>query len=440
MRKLLSGCLILALLLGPVSQVAAEDWAVGDVFVGVSNGTYMVFSNAGVFKEQISQAMGGFTTGCAFDPLLTKLYTTNFSNTKVVVFNDAHPHTIAQVIDTNLVSPGGHSESVVFDALGNFYVGHPDGNDLIHKYDATGILITTYSVSVDYRGTDWIDLSADQATLFYTSEGRAVQRFDTSTNTQLAHFAVLAGAGNAYALRLLPPGDGSGGLLVADGYNVKRLDGAGNVVQIYDVPGEDSWFALNLDPNGTAFWSGNFNTSRFYRFNIATGLVEVGPIETGTSPLTLFGICVKGELTAAQSVDGRMTGGGKVVAGSVEARYGFELHSDVNQKPNNLQVTWTGGNRFHLESLETALCTDDPNISEGKPVAGFDTYKGTGTGRLNGVPNATVEFEFTDAGEPGVNDTVKITIKDATDAVVLSISGHPLKGGNHQAHGVGNKE
>ncbi|MFQ5505116.1 MAG: hypothetical protein ACE5F1_10010 [Planctomycetota bacterium] len=61
----------------------AQDWLVGDVFAGVSNGRYFVYSNAGVFKEQITQPLGGFTTGAAFNPTLDKLYTTNFTYTKV---------------------------------------------------------------------------------------------------------------------------------------------------------------------------------------------------------------------------------------------------------------------------------------------------------------------------------------------------------------------
>ena len=110
----------------------------------------------------------------------------------------------------------------------------------------------------------------------------------------------MPGGGQAFALRLLPPGDGSGGLIVADRTNIKRLDGAGAVVQIYDAAGENNWFAMNLDPNGTSFWAADFGTSNFYRFNIVTGAIEVGPINTGTGSNTVFGLAVKGEPTAAQ--------------------------------------------------------------------------------------------------------------------------------------------
>jgi len=60
--------------------------------------------------------------------------------------------------------------------------------------------------------------------------------------------------------------------------------------------GEGSFFSLSLDPNGTSFWSGGIFSDNFYKFNIATGTVEVGPINSGGS---LAGLCLKGELTAA---------------------------------------------------------------------------------------------------------------------------------------------
>ena len=432
---------VLALAILPLSVQAATPWVVGDVFTGVSTGQYQVYDNNGLFKETITQPQGGFTMGCAFNPPLTKLYTTNFSNTKVYVFDDPSTHPVVQTIDTNVTSPGGHSESIVFDAAGNFYVGHPDGNVLIHRYFPDGTLDTTFSVAVDYRGTDWIDLAADQVTLYYTSEGRAIQVYDTSTTTQLANFAVLPGAGNAFALRLLPPGDGSGGLIVADGSNIKRLDGTGTVVQTYDVVSENSWFSLNLDPNGTSFWAGDFGTSNFYRFNIATGNVEVGSINTGTGSSTLFGICVKGELTVGVPDDDqrRMTGGGSVIVDATgipvgeKVSHGFLLHCNANEDPNNLQVNWGRGNKFHLETLNTAVCTNDPAHDASPPVADFDTIQGTGTGRYNGMSGATVEFTLTDDGEPGSNDWVAMTIKDTGGTTVLDVTG-VLNKGNQQAH------
>ena len=132
---------------------------------------------------------------------------------------------------------------------------------------------------------------------------------------------------------------------------------------------------------------------------------------------------------------GRMTGGGAVESGANPGRvtHGFTLHCDLQKGPHNLEVNWGRGNAFHLESLTSALCTDNPAIAPHPPPAGFDTYQGAGTGRYNGVSGATATWKFTDAGEPGSNDTAAITIKDNLNNTVLSVAGALVRG-NHQAH------
>ncbi len=131
---------------------------------------------------------------------------------------------------------------------------------------------------------------------------------------------------------------------------------------------------------------------------------------------------------------GRMTGGGSVFdSTNKRITHGFTLQCDVTNGPNNLEVNWGKGNNFHLTSLTTAICTDDSTIKPNPPAAGFDTYIGAGTGKLNGVSGATIAFTFTDAGEPGKNDHATIVIDDGTSIIVLSVSGN-LKNGNHQAH------
>lgn len=139
------------------------------------------------------------------------------------------------------------------------------------------------------------------------------------------------------------------------------------------------------------------------------------------------------EVGPPPGVEGRMTGGGSVidpVAGRVT--HGFELHCDASQGPNNLQVNWGKGNRFHLETLTGALCTNNPLIVPNPPAAGFDTYSGSGTGRYNGVSGADITWTFDDAGEPGKNDHVHFHISVGA-VTVLSADGH-LHNGNHQAH------
>ena len=119
----------------------------------------------------------------------------------------------------------------------------------------------------------------------------------------------------------------------------------------------------------------------------------------------------------------------------IRITHGFELHCDASVGPNNLEINWgkKPENNFHLEHLDTAVCTDDPAIVPTPPQAPFDTYVGTGTGRLNGVSGFKASWTFTDAGEPGTKDTATIVIKNASNYVVLSVSGFITKG-NQQAH------
>ena len=132
-----------------------------------------------------------------------------------------------------------------------------------------------------------------------------------------------------------------------------------------------------------------------------------------------------------------MTGGGSVFGtAGLRVTHGFELHCDLEIGPNNLEINWEG-NHFHLDTLTSVSCTDDPNIEPPPPAADFDTYFATGTGSCNGVEGATITFTLTDAGEPGAKgakkDTATFEITGCPDGLTLSVSGS-LKKGNHQAH------
>jgi len=133
-------------------------------------------------------------------------------------------------------------------------------------------------------------------------------------------------------------------------------------------------------------------------------------------------------------IEGFMTGGGSIfTTDGQRVTHGFELNCNKTQTPNNLEINWGKGNKFHLDTLTSASCIDDSSIDPGMPVAEFDVYKGTGTGKYNGVAGATAQWKFTDAGEPGTNDTASIQIVDINGNVVLTVSGN-LKNGNQQAH------
>jgi hypothetical protein len=137
--------------------------------------------------------------------------------------------------------------------------------------------------------------------------------------------------------------------------------------------------------------------------------------------------------------NGRMTGGGNSVNGvfhgqQVKVTHGFTLRCTTDDKPQRLEVNWSGGNKFHLVDLISSECRDTA-LDEENPEAGFDTYRGSGYGR----DGAYAEWKFTDAGEPGRQDGFKISIwSDGTPdgPADLVVNDTLATGGNHQAHRV----
>jgi hypothetical protein len=126
-----------------------------------------------------------------------------------------------------------------------------------------------------------------------------------------------------------------------------------------------------------------------------------------------------------------MNGGGRINATAGKVTHGFRLECTKDNGQNNLQVNWGSGNSFHLESVSKAACTDEPGLDPGNPTAGFDTLKGTATGRCANGDSAEARYTITDAGEPGTSDSFTINISGGCS---LSASG-TLERGNHQAHG-----
>lgn len=130
--------------------------------------------------------------------------------------------------------------------------------------------------------------------------------------------------------------------------------------------------------------------------------------------------------TTAPDGGGFMTGGGTFADG---VHHGFNLSCGLPAHHENLEVNWGGGAKFHLTSLTSVSCADDPAIEAAPPGASFDTLHAVGVGELDGVPGVTIEITLTDAGEPGRDDTATIRIDggaalDAAGAVQ----------GNHNAH------
>ena len=103
------------------------------------------------------------------------------------------------------------------------------------------------------------------------------------------------------------------GFLVAMHSGVLRVTYDGVIVHRYDVHGDrpGQYFALNIAPDGQSFWTATFQTDdealpaagHLYKFDIPSGALIAGPIAVrdvaGARVRSVWGLCVKGEYTAA---------------------------------------------------------------------------------------------------------------------------------------------
>lgn len=268
------------------TKAFASAYGVGDIFAAVGNGKVEEFTQTGTLVQTLNTGLGGFTTGMAFDGS-GNLYVTDFSTGDVSKFDNN-----GNLVNAKFITGMTNPESILFNKAGEIYVGDA-GSNLIRHFDASGTLLNSFTAATEARGTDWIDLAADQKTILYTSEGSHVKSFDVSANAQNADFSNL-GHGVAYALRILPDGT----VLVADSTEAMHLDAAGNIIKTYSLPGNGGGdFSLNLDPNGVDFWTGDFATGVVWKVNIATGAID-GTFNTGAGASALFGLALFGEKTA----------------------------------------------------------------------------------------------------------------------------------------------
>ena len=283
MKRLLTFC---ALALASTHANAAA-FVTGDIFAATGGGQVKHYNSAGTLIETLSTGQGGFTTGMAFDSS-GNLYVTNFSAGNITRFSGA---TGAILAPNPFASPGSSPESLAFSAIGDFYVGRANG--AAQRYSSGGALQQTYGMSVN---TDWIELAANQTTLFYNDEGGQIRRWDLTTNTALADFANNAANGgtSSFALRIL----GNGDVLSAAGSRVNQYNSVGSFLGFYDVGSVDGFFALNIDPDGTSFLSGSFNNQTLYRFTIGNFGLNT-QTQTLVAGGELFGVAIAGERTVA---------------------------------------------------------------------------------------------------------------------------------------------
>jgi hypothetical protein len=456
-------------------QASAAPYQVGDVFAAGGNAKVKVFDPAtGTLKQTLDNGTGStFTTGMCFDGS-DNFYSTNDSSgdTAVSKFDNS-----GNLVDSTF-TPGATvtAESCVWNASNQMYTGGPFS--AIGKFDSSGNQLdsfTTNGAGGGTGGTDWVDLAKDQCTIYYTSEGTEVGRYNVCTDTQLTPFATGL-PGPCFALRIRSNGE----VMVAC-QPVQRLDSSGNVIQTY--PGLGGMFALNLDPDGNSFWTGKIGgtTGDIFRADISSGAV----LKTfdSQSEQGLFGLAVFGELTAAtqegppgdptcsdgidNDQDGQIdaadsdcqagppvgcriggVGGFTDVFsnGGLVVSKGDSLSSDTSKPiapPNSsaaqkFHLAWgtpadPKQHTFKMTKLSKATCIDTPGVDPGQGQT-IDTFLAEGEGTVDGAPGFNFSARLIDKGEPGTGkDTVHVKITKKSDGSLVFAGKGTLSSGNQDS-------
>jgi len=258
------------------------------VLVGKDNGTsgrkIRRYTTSGTYiddwDDRMTNAFGHIVTGMCFAPngdvLATRFAWPGpvlYSRFGAVLDEDFTRHPLGNATYAN-------HESCVFDRLGNVYIGQagasssPDDQVPVLKFDRYGTRLDTFVLPTGPRGTDWVDLAGDQCTLYYTSEDTDVRRYNTCTHSVLPPFASGLTPPYCYALRIRPNRE----VMVACQEAVHRLSPQGVNLQTYTRTsiGETDptgLFAMNLDPDGTSFWTAGASSGNVYHVDITSGAV-----------------------------------------------------------------------------------------------------------------------------------------------------------------------
>jgi PKD repeat protein len=250
------------------------------MFIG-GNGQVKQFDESGHSLKTLSPNQSGSMTGMAFD-WLDSLYVTDFSADAISKF-DGNGTLAGNFGSSYNCKP----ESIVFDSSGNAYVGETGCSHALLKFDAYGNLAAAYSVSTETEGSDWIDLASDQCTVYYTSQGTTVFRFNACTGQQQPPFAKSLTTG--LAVKILP--DKS--VLVADKGDIVHFDASGQAIGKYTAAGETCLVSLALDPDGKSFWAVDYCSSDVVHFDISSGS-QLAKFNSGSPAQTTYGIGMRG--------------------------------------------------------------------------------------------------------------------------------------------------
>ena len=263
LKRLLPAFLIAAALITVQSAEAAAFARppVGQLFISVAGSRVLLYSPSGKALGSLESAGA---SGVCFDRS-GGLFVTGFDAGNILRFDPTGKPIAGKV------GASTGAESCVVMRNGNVLAGEAVGDRRLVELRPDGSELATFKPAIESKGIDWVDVAADQCTVYYTSEGKTVKRFDICAQRQLPDFATQL-QGGCFGQRLLP----SGGELVACERQVYRLNANGSIAQTYTTKSlkeSGALFALNLDPDGRSFWTASFNEGDIYKVDLDSGAV-----------------------------------------------------------------------------------------------------------------------------------------------------------------------
>jgi hypothetical protein len=288
---------------------SSRRFQAGDLFVSMAGGKIKQFDADGNLVAVLDPKLAGNPLGgggMCFDGN-SNLYATQFAAGTLSKF-DVTGKLISTTFGTGY---GAQPESCVTDAANNLYVGQANAiagfpARIQKRNGVTAALMDVYTATQTDRGTDWVELKADARTLLYTSEGAEILAYDIVSKTQRPNF--IDGLPQpCFALRVRQNGQ----VMVACQSAAYLLTSGGAITHTYTVTdvGEtdpSGLFALNLDSDGTSFWTAGYGSGKVYKVDINSGSV-LASFQTDPFPYFGFGttkavvgLAVYGEIQANQ--------------------------------------------------------------------------------------------------------------------------------------------
>jgi hypothetical protein len=272
-----------------VANAGPVTFAPGDVFVSLEPGPVQWWLADGTPRAVLTSTVTGLGEGLAFDRS-GNLYVARWRSDAMGVTGNTVEKFNSLGQSMGAVGTGYNCDphTIAFTNADIAYVGQAGCQKSILKFVPGQTNPIEMFPAEEGQGIFWMDLAPDECTMFYTSVGPNVKRFDVCNNVQLTNFNIAALPGAfTHDLRVLP----DGGVLVANGEVITRLNAVGLVVRTYQGPPESTlWAGLDLVGDGT-FWAANYFSSTIYRFDLATGTI-VDSFNTGTPPNTTVAVRV----------------------------------------------------------------------------------------------------------------------------------------------------